>query len=256
MAGVKQIKKVLPFIGVGLLITVSVIVWAGKNMESRSETIAYKNQSFEVFTVSDPSKIIFGYSDSSGKQLRTFAKFKKHLNQSSQELVFAVNGGMFTKSHEPLGLFIDDGEVRNKLKLDSGYGNFYLKPNGVFSIGADNTVSVMSTDHFNQQQVLQNIKYATQSGPMLVIDGSLHPALNEGSKNKHIRNGVGINAKGQVVFAISNQKSNFYDFASLFRDQLACQNALYLDGAISKMYNEDTNRNEDGSFGVMIGVVK
>jgi len=84
----------------------------------------------------------------------------------------------------------------------------------------------------------------------------VHPALNEGSKNLHIRNGVGVDNNGHVVFVISNQKTNFFDFASLFRDELGCQNALYLDGAISKMFNMETNRKEDGKFGVMVGVIK
>jgi len=109
---------------------------------------------------------------------------------------------------------------------------------------------------YDKSQNKSYTRVATQSGPLLVIDGKLHPALTDGSKNVHIRNGVGINKDGKVVFVISNQKTNFYDFASLFKEVLECDNALYLDGAISKMFINETNRNEDGRFGVMIGVVK
>jgi len=91
---------------------------------------------------------------------------------------------------------------------------------------------------------------------MLVISDNIHPKFVFGSKNKYVRNGVGINKKGETVFVISNKPTNFYDFAILFRDELQCSNALYLDGAISKMYNEQTKRKEDGNFGVMIGIVK
>lgn len=256
MARRKQVVRIFPFVGFGLLLAISVFVWAGKNTQSDSKTVQFKDQSFDVYTVKDASKIVFGYTDSAGNQLRTFDRFKNHISQSSMELVFAVNGGMFTKSFEPLGLFVDNLVEVTPLKLDSGYGNFYLAPNGVFGVDAIGRPFVEQTKTFNVGHDRKSIKYATQSGPMLVINDNLHPALNEGSKNLHIRNGVGVDNNGHVVFVISNQKTNFFDFASLFRDVLDCSNALYLDGAISKMYNQETNRTEDGKFGVMIGVCK
>ncbi len=256
MAGRKQVARILPFVGFGLLLAISVFVWAGKSTQSNSKTIQFKDQSFDVYTVKDASNIVFGYTDSAGNQLRTFDKFKSHIGQSSFELVFAVNGGMFTKSFEPLGLFIDKNIEVTPLKLDSGYGNFYLEPNGVFGVDVNRNPFVEQTKAFRAQRDKKSIKYATQSGPMLVINNNLHPVLNEGSKNLHIRNGVGVDKNGHIVFVISNQKTNFFDFASLFRDVLDCANALYLDGAISKMYNQEIERVEDGKFGVMIGVVK
>ena len=81
-----------------------------------------------------------------------------------------------------------------------------------------------------------NIKHATQSGPMLVVDGKIHPAFNPKSTNFYIRNGVGVMADGNVIFIMSEQPVTFYEFAQVFRDRFKCQNALYLDGAISKMY--------------------
>ena len=72
--------------------------------------------------------------------------------------------------------------------------------------------------------------FATQSGPMLVIDGDLHPALIEGSSDRTWRTGVGLSSDGQVHFAISQRHVNFHDFARLFRDELSCDNALFLDG--------------------------
>lgn len=102
----------------------------------------------------------------------------------------------------------------------------------------------------------KDISYATQSGPMLVIDGNIHPLFKQGSENVNLRSGVGIMPDGKVVFIISkSNQTNFYEFASIFKEKFGCKNALYLDGAISKMYLKG-NRKEDvgGDFGVMIAV--
>jgi len=101
MAREKQIGRFLPVIGIGLLLVITGIVWSDKQVEPASRTIEFKNKSFDVFTVGDNSKIVFGYADSTGNQLNTFAKFKDHLAQSKHDLIFAVNGGMFTQTYQP-----------------------------------------------------------------------------------------------------------------------------------------------------------
>ncbi|QHS58592.1 phosphodiester glycosidase family protein [Chitinophaga agri] len=68
--------------------------------------------------------------------------------------------------------------------------------------------------------------------------------------------GVGILSNGNVVFIISKEaNTTFFDFASIFKDLFGCSDALYLDGAISKMYLPQ-HRPEDtgGDFGVIISV--
>ncbi|MFT7590191.1 MAG: hypothetical protein ACI9UJ_000100 [bacterium] len=250
-----KLARFLPIVGFGLLVGISVFVWANKS-SGHAETITFKDQIFEVFTVKDIENIEFGYRDSAGKPLRNFKNFRAHMSRQSKPLLMAVNGGMFTKEFTPQGLYVDQGVELNKIRLDSGYGNFYLKPNGDFAITVQSKPVIEESSIYADTYPLNVIQCATQSGPLLVINDSVHPAFQEGSKNKHIRNGVGINSKGEVVFVISNEKVNFYDFATLFRDQLNCSDALYLDGAISKMYNSESKLNEDGSFGVMIGVVK
>ena len=96
------------------------------------------------------------------------------------------------------------------------------------------------------------IRYATQSGPMLLINGNMHPKFTKGSKHIHIRNGVGILPNGNLLFAMSKDSINFYDFASYFAEQ-GCENALYLDGAISKTYLPSKGIEEStGKFGVII----
>jgi uncharacterized protein YigE (DUF2233 family) len=91
---------------------------------------------------------------------------------------------------------------------------------------------------------------------MLLIDGEIHSAFKKGSKNLNSRNGVGILPDNRVVFAMSKQEVNFYDFAEFFR-KLNCKNALYLDGFVSRTYLPEADwRQLDGNFGMIIGVVK
>ncbi len=162
-----------------------------------------------------------------------------------------MNGGMFKPDNSPQGLFIQKRKTLSPLDTSSGSGNFYLKPNGVFYITTGNVPVICTTADFKDDG---KIKYATQSGPMLLINGQIHPAFKQGSANLNIRNGVGILPGNKVIFAMSKAPVNFYDFASYFKN-LGCVNALYLDGFVSRTYLPEKNWIQtDGNFGVIIGV--
>lgn len=164
-----------------------------------------------------------------------------------------MNGGMYKQDNSPQGLFIENQRTVRPLDTASGNGNFYLKPNGVFYITTNNIPVICRTTNFiyNGQ-----IKYATQSGPMLVIDGQIHPAFKEGSTNLNIRNGAGILPDNKIIFAMSKKEINFYDFANYFKS-LGCKNALYLDGLVSRTYLPEKEWTQtDGNFGVIIAVTK
>ena len=173
-----------------------------------------------------------------------------------------TNAGMFTPAYEPEGLFIEDIGT-TYFPLDTGGrisdANFYLKPNGVFYIDSLNFPHIITTEEYLknfQGKKIQNI-CATQSGPMLVIDGAIHPSFVYGSNNAKIRSGVGILNNKKVLFAITLDECNFYNFSIFFKELSNCKNALFLDGAISKMYVKNVNENNiKGSFGPMISVSK
>jgi uncharacterized protein YigE (DUF2233 family) len=178
---------------------------------------------------------------------------KLWLQENNEELLFAMNGGMYKPDRSPQGLFIENGVTVIPLDITNGNGNFYLKPNGVFYITTNNTARVVTTADFRNDG---QIKYATQSGPMLLIDGHIHPSFKHGSTNINIRNGVGILPNGNVVFAMSKKEINFFDFAKYF-ESLGCKNALYLDGLVSRTYLPEKNWIQtDGDFGVIIAVSK
>lgn len=161
-----------------------------------------------------------------------------------------MNGGMYKTDNSPLGLFIQDYKTITRLNKANATGNFYLKPNGVFYITSTNEPLICTTEKFINNG---KIKYATQSGPMLLTDGKIHPGFKQGSSNVNIRNGVGILPGNKVLFAMSKELVNFYDFAEFFK-KAGCTNALYLDGAISQTYLPGKNwLQAGGNFGVIIG---
>ncbi|WP_299271948.1 phosphodiester glycosidase family protein [uncultured Psychroserpens sp.] len=194
------------------------------------------------------------WKDSTNTNYGSIEKLKKHLKTNSKTLRFAMNGGMYLKDSSPQGLYIEKGIVKTAIDTTKeAYGNFYLQPNGIFCITKDNKGVVVETSAFKSTS---NIRYATQSGPMLVINGALHSKFVKGSNNLHIRNGVGILPNGNLLFAMSKDLINLYDFADFFKS-VGCKNALYLDGFVSRTYLPEKNWEQlDGNFGVIIAEIK
>ena len=157
----------------------------------------------------------------------------------TRQLVFATNGGMYQSDRSPLGLYVENGRERVRANTAVGTGNFYIKPNGIFYVSGD-SASILDTRRFLQQRPHSDI--ATQSGPMLVINGVINPKFSPNSNSRKVRNGVGVLDGHRVVFVISDDPVTFAQFAQLFRDALRCPNALYLDGSISSIYAPSIQR--------------
>ncbi len=155
------------------------------------------------------------------------------------QLVFATNGGMYQADRTPLGLYVENGRELVRANTAAGAGNFYIKPNGIFYVSGG-YANILETRKFLQQHPHSDI--ATQSGPMLVINGAINPNFSPNSDSRKIRNGVGIQYTGRVIFVISNNPVTFSKFAHLFLDTLHCSNALYLDGSISSLYAPSIRR--------------
>lgn len=197
------------------------------------------------------NQLHFYHKDENGNAFGNHGKLKVWLAKQNKDLIFAANGGMYNKDLSPQGLYIENGKEIQEIDLNQeGYGNFYLQPNGIFSITKNNTPRIQVSKDFI---VSDKIKNATQSGPMLIIDGDIHPKFTEGSENLHIRNGVGILPNEDLLFAMSKEEINFFDFASFFQKK-GCKNALYLDGFVSRTYLPGKDWiQEDGNFAIIIG---
>jgi uncharacterized protein YigE (DUF2233 family) len=196
--------------------------------------------------------------DADGAPYGEFDAVNAALGAKGERIAFAMNAGMYHKDRSPVGLYVEDYDELKKISTKDGPGNFHLLPNGVFWIWAEDGyrgAHVRETEIY-QKSAHDVVAYATQSGPMLVIDGELHPKFLKDSTSRKRRNGVGVREDGGVVFAISDTAVTFHEFAVYFRDTLKCPNALYLDGTISRLYAPELGRDEPGlPMGPIVGVV-
>lgn len=172
----------------------------------------------------------------------------------TNRVAFAMNAGMFDTDGRPIGLAVVDGQQVHSLNLRDGGGNFHLKPNGVFLVRRNGNSAIIRSESFTMSP---DIALATQSGPMLVIDGVIHPRFDTDGSSRFIRNGVGIAPNGKPQFVISNEVVSFGKFARFFRDRLGTKNALYFDGSVSSLWDPANGRMDAGvPIGPMIVALK
>ena len=180
-----------------------------------------------------------------GKPMRNFDQLDARLGERFPRMAFAMNAGMYDDKGAPIGYYVEDGAVQAPLNRRDGPGNFHMKPNGVF-YGDAAGWHVAATDDFAKAKP-DHVRFGTQSGPMLVIAGALHPDISDNGISLQIRNGVGVSADGSAWFAISDEPVSFGRFARLFRDRLKTPNALFLDGAVSRLWDPVANRKDGGA---------
>jgi uncharacterized protein YigE (DUF2233 family) len=170
-----------------------------------------------------------------GKPFGSLEAFAAATRAAGRPVGLAMNAGMYHEDMSPVGLLVEDGRELSPLATEDGEGNFFLKPNGVFLVDGDGRVAVMETTAYTAAGLQP--RFATQSGPMLVVNGGVHPKFLPDGESRYIRNGVGVRPDGTVVLAISLDPVSLGSFARLFRDPLGCPNALFFDGAISALSN-------------------
>jgi uncharacterized protein YigE (DUF2233 family) len=155
--------------------------------------------------------------------------------QIGGDLLALTNAGIYSENHTPEGLHVEEGVTLSPLNLNGGEGNFYWRPNGVFYV-ADDGAGIIESEKFNSLSGRVSVREATQSGPLLVIDGEVNHNLKSDSQSLYVRNGIGVKSPDEVYVVISEGEVNLYDFASVFKEQLHCRDALYFDGCVSQMY--------------------
>ena len=173
----------------------------------------------------------------------SLAEFAK--GRDPKTIAFAVNAGMFDEAGDPIGYFVQGGERTKELNTADGEGNFHMKPNGVF-FGTGDKWEIRTSDDF-LKNVSDRPDFGSQSGPMLVIDGKLHPEIRDDGPSRTIRNAVGVDEKGRAHFVISAAPISFGKLARFYRDALGVKNALYLDGSVSQLWNPATERIDGGA---------
>ncbi len=213
----------------------------------------------------DPSKdhLRTYWRGNDGKPYRTFTALATDLKTKGKSLRFAMNGGMYDGTFRPVGLYVENGRELTPANTATITGtpsqipNFYKKPNGVFYIG-NGEAGILETGRFLAKKPEAN--FVTQSGPMLIINGAIHPAFIPNSTYRKPRDGVGVSGPNKVYFVITKGWVSFYEFARFFRDHLGCTNALFLDGGEAPgLYAPALGRNDapgHGGYGPIIAVVE
>ena len=216
------------------------ILFSCVSAEELRSTVTWKSAEYQVVSVdlTQHELHLFGQVSSP----RTMQSVFELAEKEKLKPLVAMNAGMYTPKHNPVGLFVTQGVEYKSLNLRDGHGNFHLKPNGVFLLSKDGEAKVIESSKYLEYSEQKDIELATQSGPLLLADGVYHPALQPKSKNKHIRNGVCIVDSTHLYLIISKEPVRFYDLASLMKEKLGCQDGLYLDGAISLMQGKDDTK--------------
>jgi uncharacterized protein YigE (DUF2233 family) len=214
---------------------------------------------YTVCEVSAAQDLRLFHADADGAVLGSFGRVDEVLAAEGKKLQFAMNAGMYHSDRAPVGLLVTEGAEQSGIVTSDGPGNFGLLPNGVFCIrdkpATGGSFAVVESRSFKARPPA--CRFATQSGPMLVIDGALHPRFLPKSDSRYIRNGVGVSADGKTAYlAISGRAVNFAEFGRLFKDGLNTPNALYFDGKISRLYAPELGRNDFGfQMGPIVGLV-
>ena len=187
--------------------------------------------------------------------LRSLPAVEASLGEEASRVRFAMNAGMYDEEGAPIGLYVEGGETLKRLNRNKGPGNFHLLPNGVLSVDAQGRVSVLPTPDY--ARTAKNVRWATQSGPMLVLGGKLHHKFDADGPSRLVRNGVGVKDPHTAYFVLSEEGVSFGRFARFFRAALRCDNALFLDGSVSSLWDRPGGRQDAYSaLGPMIVVLR
>lgn len=213
-------------------------------VESACRSIIFENAPLtDCIAVPQRHRIATALADDEGANFRSLSAFAP--TRQARAIAFAVNAGMYDEDGDPIGYFVEGGERLHTLNTNDGEGNFHMEPNGVF-YGTGDAWEVRSTPDF-LANVTDRPDFGTQSGPMLVVDGKLHPEITYDGPSKAIRNGIGVDDKGRAHFVISNAPISFGKLARFYRDELKVKNALYLNGNVSQLWNPATDRIDSGA---------
>ncbi len=232
--------------------------------QSQNVPFTYSACRINAQTLSDPRyslQLFWQQANSSANNTQPLLTFDTLLATlpSEQTLNFAMNAGMYNENYAPIGYTVIEGKELRALNIKAGGGNFHLLPNGVMWWDKSGKVQITESNALDKQLKSGTAQpwYATQSGPMLVINNEIHPQFNPDSTSIKLRNGAGVCSDGSLQFVNSEEPVSFYQFATLFKDNLNCPNALFLDGGIaSALYAPTIDKHDKKEMGVMIGLIE
>ena len=217
----------------------SMAACTGRAQALDSSQLAFEGQNYRVVHINLKREQLdlYWHNPQGGQPFGSIESLRQGGEAHGRRLLFASNAGIYDRNFAPLGLYVEHGKTLVPLNLAHGNpasGNFSLLPNGVFAIYPDGHAAVRTSAAFKADGKAAQL--ATQSGPMLLIDGKLNEQFIDDSSSLKWRSGVCAKSAHEVIFAVSEAPVNFHTFGRLFRDKLGCRDALYLDGSISQFY--------------------
>ena len=231
----RRVRQVLQLVVILICSLMSISVLA----QVKSYTRHYEDYNYTVIEVDDFSKLRLMLNQQNDEApVNDFSQIANQL-KSCEQMTFAMNAGMFHSTYLPVGLYIENKKKLFPINREHGWGNFYLQPNGVFAWNAKQAI-ILSASQYTKRKFKAD--FATQSGPMLIINKQINPIFIPQSDSLKLRNAVGIKSQ-TLYFVLTEQPVNFYSLASFMRDDLELEQALYLDGSLSALYLADPPQN-------------
>ncbi len=217
----------------------------GKSLAGTCRAAIFEGSEFTRCTAVPGKQVLLTkLNGSNGSPLRSLRKLESSLTKNTAPVAFAMNAGMFDDDGRPIGYYVENGQRLKTLNQNKGGGNFHLLPNGVF-FGDTEKWQIRTAKDFSES-ITKRPVFASQSGPMLVINGNFHPEISVNGASINIRNAVGIDMLGRAHFVISETPVSFGRLARFMRDELGCANALYLDGTVSSLWYPAGDRQDNG----------
>ena len=176
----------------------------------------------------DPSRIKIVWKDRNDIPFMLF----KNVQKEYPNAIFMTSGGRSTKSHHPIGLYVEKGKrLSNLYTISNPKTSIELRPCGIFVI---NKGKAYISTSLNDKDY-KDVDFALQANPILVSEGKINKLLPKGKVIT--RNGVGIKRDGSVYFACL--KMGYREFAEHFIEQ-DCTSALHLSNQKSESWFPDS----------------
>lgn len=208
------------------------------NSESQTKPTVYK-------TEIDGKKLTIGQLDSDFSQLKIIENVPAPNSKSIKQIhdtnnsQLSFNGSFFSPEFTPLGLLVSEG----KLIFPAQKSDLM---NGVFLINKKGQPSLLNFSEFQikQKNILENIDFAIQSGPILINQNGQIIA----DKNNHKKAGrtaLGLTKNNDIILIMLRQSlldrdnaATLYHFAELISEseelaQLGIHSVINLDGGNS-----------------------
>ncbi len=144
----------------------------------------------------------------------------------------AMNGGIYDKAYAPLGLYIEDGKRLTPVNRSAGGGTSLSARRRI--LVENGRAKIVPLPAYKPSPA---IRYAVQSGPMLIENGAINWRLKPSASSRKLRNGLVSISRAGWCYA-QRSRDQLYDFACYAQSKLGVRQMLYLDGTLSKMYRK------------------